>query len=61
MLAWEMSPATKTFENFDFEAVPMISKAQVNALAVGDWLAKRQFAPAATGKNMTLLKRKLQR
>ncbi len=34
-------PAGKTFDNFDFEAVPMISKAQVAALAAGDsWLGK---------------------
>jgi DNA replication protein DnaC len=32
-------PTGKTFDNFDFEAVPMISKAQVTALAAGDgWL-----------------------
>lgn len=32
-------PSGKTFNNFDFEAVPMISKAQVTALAAGDgWL-----------------------
>lgn len=31
----------KTLETFDFESVPMISKAQVNALAAGDtWLEK---------------------
>jgi DNA replication protein DnaC len=31
----------KTLENFDFEAVPMISKAQVMALCAGDvWLDK---------------------
>ena len=34
-------PAGKTFDSFDFEAVPMISKAQVTALAAGDgWLGK---------------------
>ncbi|SFK29317.1 IstB-like ATP binding protein [Bradyrhizobium sp. Gha] len=34
-------PAGKTFDSFDFEAVPMISKAQVMALAAGDsWLGK---------------------
>ena len=34
-------PSGKTFNNFDFEAVPMISKAQVTALAAGDgWLGK---------------------
>lgn len=31
----------KSLDNFDFEAVPMISKAQVNALCAGDgWLEK---------------------
>ena len=35
-------PATgKTFDSFEFDAVPMISKAQVTALAAGDsWLEK---------------------
>lgn len=34
-------PAGKTFHTFDFEAVPIISKAQVTALAAGDgWLGK---------------------
>jgi len=34
-------PAGKTLDNFDFEAVPMISKAQVTALAAGDrWSGK---------------------
>lgn len=34
-------PAGKTFDKFDFEAVPMTSKAQVTALAAGDgWLGK---------------------
>src|SRR5579863_7695821 len=34
-------PAGKTLATFDFEAVPMVSKAQVMALASGDaWLAK---------------------
>src|SRR3954471_23010488 len=32
-------PPGKTLENFNFEAVPMLSKAQVMALAAGDsWL-----------------------
>lgn len=31
----------KTLENYDFQAVPMISKAQVSALCAGDgWLEK---------------------
>src|ERR1700694_821135 len=34
-------PAGKTLATFDFEAVPMVSKAQVMALASGDaWLAE---------------------
>ncbi|MHC2471529.1 hypothetical protein ACVJF0_002506 [Bradyrhizobium elkanii] len=39
-------PTGKTFDSFDFEAVPMISKAQMTALAAGDgWLNKgRQSA-----------------
>jgi DNA replication protein DnaC len=33
-------PATKTLDEFDFAAVPMVSKAQMHALAAGDsWLA----------------------
>ena len=35
-------PPGKTLAAFDFDAVPMISKAQVQALAAGDaWLARR--------------------
>jgi DNA replication protein DnaC len=49
-------PAGKTFDNFDFEAVPMISKAQVMALAAGDsWLGKGAnlllFGPPGGGKS----------
>jgi DNA replication protein DnaC len=34
-------PTGKTFDSFDFEAVPMISRAQMSALAAGDgWLGK---------------------
>ena len=34
-------PPGKTFDSFDFEAVPMVSKAQLTALAAGDtWLGK---------------------
>jgi DNA replication protein DnaC len=34
-------PPGKTFDTFDFEAVPMVSKAQVMALAAGDaWIEK---------------------
>ena len=40
-LAEARLPAGKTFDSFDFEAVPMISKAQMTALAAGDgWLGK---------------------
>ena len=46
----------KTLENFDFEAVPMISKAQVMALCAGDvWLEKGAnlilFGPPGGGKS----------
>jgi len=49
-------PAGKTLDNFDFEAVPMISKAQVSALAAGDgWLGKGAnlllFGPPGAGKS----------
>src|SRR5580704_19052698 len=46
----------KTLENFDFDAVPMISKAQVSALCAGDgWLEKGAnlllFGPPGGGKS----------
>src|SRR6202453_1855331 len=46
----------KTLENFDFEAVPMISKAQVSALCAGDgWLEGGAnlllFGPPGGGKS----------
>ncbi|MDF0498425.1 ATP-binding protein [Bradyrhizobium yuanmingense] len=49
-------PAGKTFDSFDFEAVPMISRAQVMALAAGDsWLGKGAnlllFGPPGGGKS----------
>jgi DNA replication protein DnaC len=49
-------PAGKTLATFDFEAVPMVSKAQVMALAAGDaWLAKGAnillFGPPGGGKS----------
>jgi len=49
-------PAGKTLATFDFEAVPMVSKAQVMALASGDaWLAKGAnillFGPPGGGKS----------
>ena len=48
-------PAGKTLDTFDFTAVPMISKAHVQALAAGDaWLEKGAnllcFGPPAAGK-----------
>lgn len=49
-------PAGKTLASFDFDAVPMVSKAQVMALASGDaWLAKGAnillFGPPGGGKS----------
>src|SRR5688572_350130 len=49
-------PPGKTLANFDFEAVPMISKAQVMALAAGDrWLDEGAnlilFGPPGVGKS----------
>ena len=49
-------PAGKTLTTFDFEAVPMVSKAQVMALASGDaWLTKGAnillFGPPGGGKS----------
>src|SRR5450759_3848981 len=46
----------KTLANFDFEAVPMISKAQISALCAGDgWLEKGAnlllFGPPGGGKS----------
>lgn len=48
-------PVGKTLATFDFDAVPMVSKAQVMALAAGDaWLAKGAnillFGPPGGGK-----------
>ena len=50
-------PAGKTLATFDFEAVPMVSKAQVMALAAGDaWLEKGAnillFGPPGGGKSI---------
>jgi len=47
---------SKTLDNYDFEAVPMISKAQVSALCAGDgWLDKGAnlllFGPPGGGKS----------
>lgn len=49
-------PPGKTLDSFDFESVPMISKAQVMAMAAGDsWLAKGanvlMFGPPGSGKS----------
>ena len=48
-------PPGKTLESFDFDAVPMVSKAQIMALAAGDsWLQKGaniiMFGPPGGGK-----------
>jgi DNA replication protein DnaC len=55
-LAEARLPAGKTLATFDFEAVPMVSKAQVMALAAGDaWLGKGAnillFGPPGGGKS----------
>ena len=52
-------PVGKTLATFDFEAVPMVSKAQVMALAAGDaWLAKGAnillFGPPGGGKKSSV-------
>jgi DNA replication protein DnaC len=49
-------PPGKTLDNFEFHAVPMLSKAQVTALAAGDsWLEKGAnlllFGPPGSGKS----------
>ena len=49
----------KTLDSFDFNVVPMISKAQVNALAAGDaWLDQGAncliFGPPGVGKPLEL-------
>src|SRR5271163_3205313 len=55
-LASARLPAGKTFDTFDFNAVPMVSKAQVMALAAGDgWLDQGAnillFGPPGAGKS----------
>jgi len=55
-LAEARLPPGKTLDTFDFEAVPVVSKAQVMALAAGDaWLAMGAnlilFGPPGTGKS----------
>jgi DNA replication protein DnaC len=55
-LAEAKLPPGKTIDTFDFETVPMVSKAQVRALAAGDaWLDRGAnlilFGPPGTGKS----------
>jgi hypothetical protein len=55
-LAESRLPPGKTLDNFDFAAVPMLSKAHVTALAAGDtWLEKGAnllvFGPPGSGKS----------
>jgi len=55
-LAEARLPPGKTFDTFDFEAVPVVSKAQVMALAAGDaWLSNGAnlllFGPPGGGKS----------
>jgi DNA replication protein DnaC len=55
-LAEARLPPGKTLDTFDFEAVPVVSKAQIMALAAGDaWLDKGAnlilFGPPGTGKS----------
>src|SRR3979490_310624 len=54
-LAEARLPVGKTFDSFDFEVVPMVSKAQVMALTAGDsWLEKGAillFGPPGAGKS----------
>src|SRR5829696_484324 len=55
-LASARLPAGKTFDTFDFNAVPMVSKAQVMALAADDsWLDQGAnillFGPPGGGKS----------
>jgi DNA replication protein DnaC len=55
-LAAARLPPGKTLDTFDFEAVPVVSKTQIMALAAGDaWLDKGAnlilFGPPGTGKS----------
>jgi len=55
-LAEARLPVGKTLQNFEFEAVPMVSKAQIMALTAGDsWLEKGAnlllFGPPGGGKS----------
>lgn len=58
-LAEARLPVGKTLASFDFEAVPMVNKGQVMALAAGDsWLEKGAnlllSGPPGAGKNHSL-------
>ena len=60
-LAEARLPPGKTLDSFDFEAVPVVSKAQVMALAAGDaWLAngpcKRSPKPCRTSCGRSALR-----
>lgn len=55
-LAEARLPAGKTLDTFEFDVVPMISKAQITAIAAGDsWLEKGAnlllFGPPGSGKS----------
>ncbi|MDZ7713060.1 MAG: IS21-like element helper ATPase IstB [Rhodovibrio sp.] len=55
-LAEARLPAGKTLDGFDFTAVPMVSKAQIQAMAAGDaWLNQGKnlllFGPPGVGKS----------
>ena len=52
-LAEAQLPPGKTLDTFDFEAVPMVSKAQIMALAAGDaWLEQgRQSDPVRAARH----------
>jgi DNA replication protein DnaC len=54
-LAEARLPIGKTFDSFDFEAVPVVSKAQLMALAAGSWLDNGAnlllFGPPGAGKS----------
>lgn len=56
-LAEARLPPGKTLDNFDFKAVPMVSKAQVNALTAADgWLTEGAnlilIGPPGAGKSI---------
>jgi DNA replication protein DnaC len=62
-LAEAKLPPGKTIDTFDFEALPVVSKAQVMALAAGDaWLGMGAnlilFGPPGTGKRRTSTRRR---